>query len=64
MAQWNPGDVVILRSGGPTMTVRLLKETEGTVYCEWFDDKGQAQGRAFMPEQLESVDDGPSVSSV
>ena len=46
------------------MTVRLLKETEGTVYCEWFDGKGQAQGRAFMPEQLESVDDGPSVSSV
>jgi uncharacterized protein YodC (DUF2158 family) len=49
------GDVVALRSGGPKMTVRkiamqLLGRT--LVWCTWFE-KGKKADAAFDPEMLE-----------
>jgi uncharacterized protein YodC (DUF2158 family) len=42
-----PGDVVQLKSGGPTMTVEKLgkdpKTQEEAVYCTWFDKVGSRQ---------------------
>lgn len=38
--EFKPGDVVILKSGGPKMTVRHIEEhgyTKGHVQCTWFD---------------------------
>ena len=51
MGQWKPGDVVVLKSGGPTMTVANVRQ-DGKVVCEWFDDN-KPQGRAFDPDVLE-----------
>ena len=63
MAQWNVGDLVMFKSGGPQMTVRTIKG-DGNVYCEWFDDKKQPQGRAFAPDQLKSpAETGPGTIS-
>jgi uncharacterized protein YodC (DUF2158 family) len=40
------GDVVVLKSGGPAMTVADLTE-DGGVICIWFD--GKEQRRAVFP---------------
>jgi uncharacterized protein YodC (DUF2158 family) len=45
-----PGDVVRLKSGGPTMTVTSagLDMTDvPTVWCAWFDQKGAHQEGAY-----------------
>lgn len=50
-AEIQPGDVVQLKSGGPMMTVAMVGEAqttgEMTVWCEWFDEKKQAQKGTF-----------------
>lgn len=33
------GDVVVLKSGGPKMTISALSEQTSLVPCQWFDDK-------------------------
>jgi uncharacterized protein YodC (DUF2158 family) len=48
--QFNPGDVVRLKSGGPKMTVVHVADDE--VFCEWFDDKKEPQSRGFSPVSL------------
>lgn len=36
---FNAGDTVILKSGGPIMTVAALsKKDDNLVYCAWFND--------------------------
>jgi uncharacterized protein YodC (DUF2158 family) len=41
--QWKPGDLVGVKSGGPTMTVAGESQL-GMVICEWFDGKKQMSG--------------------
>jgi uncharacterized protein YodC (DUF2158 family) len=48
--QWKPGDLVGMKSGGPTMTVASLEA--GKVICEWFDDRTPRNG-VFSPTVLE-----------
>jgi len=43
MAQFQVGDVVVLKSGGPRMTVTYLEE-HGKVQCEWF---GSHEAQSF-----------------
>ena len=40
------GDVVMLKSGGPTMTVTSVGDYYGTlsVWCAWFDAKKECNG--------------------
>lgn len=40
------GDVVVLKSGGPSMTVNSVGDRYGTLsaYCTWFDGKKQVEG--------------------
>lgn len=40
------GDIVQLKSGGPTMTVKQVEDLHGamTAWCDWFDGKKQADG--------------------
>lgn len=35
MGEFNEGDVVKLKSGGPKMTIKEINDN-GEVYCQWF----------------------------
>jgi uncharacterized protein YodC (DUF2158 family) len=52
-SQIQAGDVVVLKSGGPEMTVKWVSGTE--CYCEWFDGKKVA-GSSFEITQLRTGD--------
>lgn len=47
MSNFKPGDVVTLKSGGPSMTIRWVEAADGVeeAYCEWFVDAEQKGGR-------------------
>lgn len=57
--QFNPGDVVVLKSGGPKMTVETVgNEAFGgkmKVWCVWFEDTKQKSGN-FALETLKHVE--------
>lgn len=44
--EFKPGDIVQLKSGGPTMTVQEIDD--GGVFCVWFD-KNKQQSSYFAP---------------
>ena len=48
------GDVVVLKSGGPKMTVREVGQDDDGPYaiCEWFDSDKKPQTRSFVQETL------------
>lgn len=50
---FEPGDVVMLKSGGPSMTVVSAAEDEIT--CLWFGDEGELFREAIPAIALESV---------
>ena len=51
MSQFQPGDFVYLKSGGPAMTIR--RESEGEeYYCEWFIDNRELTGTYFLSTSL------------
>jgi uncharacterized protein YodC (DUF2158 family) len=47
---WKPGEIVGVKSGGPSMTVARLEM--GRVFCEWFDG-GTAMKGDFTSAVLE-----------
>jgi uncharacterized protein YodC (DUF2158 family) len=55
MAEFNKGDVVILKSGGPLMTIHSI-EGDGRIYCVWFQSSSggysDQKGTYFQPEVL------------
>jgi uncharacterized protein YodC (DUF2158 family) len=55
--QFKPGDTVRLKSGGPLMTVHSI-ESHGAIWCEWFDQKNQPQGKSFLAATLVADDGG------
>jgi uncharacterized protein YodC (DUF2158 family) len=48
--QFQPGDVVSLRSGGPRMTVAMISGPNA--FCEWFTDDQHLQSRSFVVTSL------------
>jgi len=54
MARFEVGDVVQLRSGGPTMTVQEVMEIGGHVRCQWFVE-GELRSGIFHPRSLHGV---------
>lgn len=40
------GALVVLKSGGPVMTVRAVSQHQA--YCDWFDHRGHRQGTFDM----------------
>ena len=53
----NPGDVVVLKSGGPLMTVDVVGDHYGTptIWCSWFDGKKKVEGN-FPTTSLKLAD--------
>jgi len=56
--QIKSGDVVILKSGGPEMTINLVYDN-GFIDCYWFvpPDFSELKNLAFPPNLLEKVDE-------
>lgn len=51
-----PGDIVILKSGGPRMTVYFIRE--GFVHAKWFTDAGELIQDKFVSAMLKIVESG------
>jgi uncharacterized protein YodC (DUF2158 family) len=54
MAQFEVGDVVRLRSGGPKMTVQEVIEIGGNIRCQWFV-QGEVRTAVFHPRSLDRL---------
>ena len=54
MAKFKRGDTVMLKSGGPAMTVES-SEFEDAVKCVWFDDKDNLRDTSFHQDMLEEA---------
>jgi uncharacterized protein YodC (DUF2158 family) len=52
--EFKSGDLVILKSGGPNMTVSRFEVIEGVQYavCTWFDAKGKKEVGTFAVTTL------------
>ena len=48
-----PGELVQLRSGGPTMTVSAINEVDDVVRVVWHGKRGEVQAQEFSPELLQ-----------
>lgn len=57
MSQFKVGDVVVLKSGSPKMTVSDTGYDEGQIKCVWFD-KTKRETALFYPDTLQTVDLG------
>lgn len=56
VAMFAVGDVVILKSGGPVMTVSgLPTERSSGVFCRWFDEAGELRGQRLPEATLKPV---------
>jgi len=57
-SQFNSGDTVNLKSGGPNMTADRIDdifEDKPRVDCTWFDGKGVNRKQSFSDDALEIV---------
>lgn len=53
--EFETGDVVRLKSGGPKMTVHGEKHRSSQVICVWFDGTERKSG-SFSPKTLKKAD--------
>ena len=54
MAKFKAGDVVVLKSGGPKMTVQGYLKTEDTkLSCTWFNDDKERLSDNFYESNLD-----------
>jgi len=55
--QFQPGDIVVLKSGSPKMTIESLPEVGRVikVRCSWFDGSKKTTD-IFAPEALQKVE--------
>ena len=62
-SEFQSGDVVQLKSGGPSMTVETVTDDNGaiTVHCSWFE-KSTLHEKAFSEKLLKKYK--PAVGSV
>ena len=57
MQEFNPGDLVRVKSGGPLMTVARYREDLGKYECTWMDAKEVPCTGYFYASVLEKVED-------
>jgi len=55
-AQFNVGDVVTLKAGGPRMTVTyagpVAREAGEWLICQWFDEHGELRQETFAHDKV------------
>ncbi len=51
---FKPGDVVLLRSGGPSMTIVAVDEDE--IKCVWIGEEGELFRESLPPVALDLVE--------
>ena len=56
--EFNVGDVVQLKSGGPRMTV-VDRSHDGDLICQWFDQKEEQQRGVFPPASVGAPESPP-----
>lgn len=57
MSVFNKGDIVVLKSGGPRMTITSIPNEHSSGYfCQWFDDNGQLSKARFPGESLMQIE--------
>ena len=65
-SEFQKGEVVRLKSGGPNMTVENVGQRgmtgDPTVWCVWFDLERKRQRDTFTPEALERAPSSPPLS--
>lgn len=49
--EFKSGDIVVLKSGGPEMTVKTFTHSQQAYLCQWFAGKKLEQGN-FKSESL------------
>lgn len=53
MAKFNQGDIVVLKSGGPKMTVEgYAKNDPSKLLCTWFDNNNERVSQQFREVTL------------
>lgn len=55
--EFNPGELVSLKSGGPLMTIRSVEENK--IIAIWFDDKDHRHTGEFHYFEIEHNDGEP-----
>ncbi len=55
MAEFKEGDVVMLKSGGPSMTINKYLEDDDLYECVWFVDN-KATYRTFKATTIEKLE--------
>lgn len=50
--EFEVGDVCVLKSGGPLMTVEKVSHDDRKVYCCWMNEVATVQGRFFEFDTL------------
>lgn len=63
MSEFQEGDVVYLKSGGPAMTITELTE-EDESFCEWFDKNLELQSGSFKNTTLTKDNPNPRAKPV
>mgnify|MGYP002713095358 CR=1 FL=1 len=66
--KFKKGDCVILKSGGPQMTVKDYNDEdyiddELMVDCDWFDNKNNAQNGTYHEDQLKPCPDNKPLTT-
>ena len=59
MSDFKKGDIVLLKSGGPKMTIREI-EDDGEILCVWFDEKNILQSNTFEEYELKAPSKPPT----
>jgi uncharacterized protein YodC (DUF2158 family) len=61
--KFKTGDDVVLKSGGPRMTVREYV-ADGKVQCDWFNGSDDYNNKTFLQDQLDLYESPPNFGAI